>query len=349
MKDLRDLFPIFTAVTKLFPASDISPAPSEICIEFRIVKPQGGPLGAMERQRLFMKSKTAKLRQSFSRFIAGTMTWGSWGKNLSCGDMITNLNHCLDIGITTFDHADIYGGYTNEGDFGRAFSQSGISREKVQLISKCGIQYVCDARQNRVKHYNYEKEYIISSAEQSLRNLQTDYLDLYLLHRPSPLMQPEEVGEAIEHLRRDGKILHFGLSNFTPSQVALIESAVAVEGHQVEISLTADSAMYDGTLDDCIVNGRLAMAWSPLGGYFRQQDERQERIRQVLTELKGKYEATELQLLLAWLLKHPAEICPVVGTTEKGRLQEAIAAEDIELELEDWFELVVASKGHKVP
>lgn len=296
-----------------------------------------------------MKHKNPKLQQSFSRIIAGTMTWGSWGKEFSSGEMISNIQHCLDIGISTFDHADIYGGYTTEADFGRAFAQSDISRAKVQFISKCGIQYVCDARQNRVKHYNYDKDYIIWSAEQSLRNLHTEYLDLFLLHRPSPLMHPEEIGTAIEHLLKEGKILHFGLSNFTPSQVRLIASEIPVEGQQVEISLTSDGAMYDGTLDDCILNGRLAMAWSPLGSYFREQDEKQSRIHQVLGECTGKYKASELQLLLAWLLKHPAHICPVVGTTDKGRLKEAVAATNIQLELEDWFELLVASQGHKVP
>lgn len=296
-----------------------------------------------------MKQKTQVLQHSFSRIIAGTMTWGSWGKGFSIDEMVSALQHCLDIGISTFDHADIYGGYTNEADFGRAFIRSGVSRDKVQLISKCGIQYVCDARENRLKHYNYSRDYIVWSAEQSLQNLNTDYLDLFLLHRPSPLMHPEEISSAVDQLRRDGKVLHFGLSNFTPSQVALIESLVPVEGHQVEISLTADGAMHDGTLDDCIMNGRLAMAWSPLGSYFREKGEKQDRIRQVMAKLTEKYRASELQLLLAWLLKHPAKIYPVVGTTDQGRLNESVTATNIQLELEDWFELLVSSQGHKVP
>jgi predicted oxidoreductase len=162
-------------------------------------------------------------------------------------------------------------------------------------------------------------------------------------------MYPEEIATAIAQLQKEGKILHFGLSNFTPSQVALITAAIPVEGHQVEISLTADSAMYDGTLDDCIMNERLAMAWSPLGSYFREQGKKQDRIRQVLAGFTGKYQASELQLLLAWLMKHPATILPVVGTTDRVRLKEAVAATNIQMELEDWFELLVASHGHKVP
>jgi predicted oxidoreductase len=290
-----------------------------------------------------------KQSHQFSRIIAGAMTWGIWGKQFSAGEMSNRMHQCLDLGITSFDHADIYGGYTTEADFGRAFRESGITREKLQFISKCGIQYVCEKRDNKIKHYNYERDYIIWSAEESLRNLKTDYLDLFLLHRPSPLMQPEEIAGAIGQLKKDGKIRHFGVSNFTPTQVALIASALPVEANQVEISLTSDGAMYDGTLDDCMINRRIAMAWSPLGSYFRKEGEQQKRIWEVLEKFKAKYKATELQLLLAWLLKHPARICPVIGTTDSTRIKESADALSIELELEDWFELTTAARGHKVP
>lgn len=286
---------------------------------------------------------------SFSKIIAGTMTWGCWGKQLSKVEKIDLLQHCLEIGITTFDHADIYGGYTNETDFGKAFSISNISRESVQLISKCGIQYVCEARDNKIKHYDYSKEYIIWSAEQSLRNLQTDYLDLFLLHRPSPLMHPEVVASAIAELKKSGKIKSFGVSNFTPSQIQMLEAMIQVEANQVEFSLTADKAMYDGTLDDVITNKRLAMSWSPLGSYFREDNENTQRIKKVMETMTEKYSATEDQLLLSWILRHPAQVHPVVGTTNKKRLGDAINAPKIELELEDWFVLLEANQGHKVP
>ncbi|WP_373073028.1 aldo/keto reductase family oxidoreductase [Zeaxanthinibacter enoshimensis] len=285
----------------------------------------------------------------FSRIIAGTMTWGSWGKKYTAREMEAMMHHCLELGLTTFDHADIYGGYTNEADFGAAFAASSISREHIQLISKCGIQYVCENRDNTIKHYNYSKDYIIWSAEQSLSSLRTDYLDLFLLHRPSPLMHPQEIAAAIEQLIKDGKIRAFGLSNFTPSQVKLIESVIPVAANQVEFSLTADKVMYDGTLDDCLANRRYAMAWSPLGGYFSEQGEQAGRIKEVLESLTDKYNATETQLLLAWVLKHPAEVHPVVGTTRADRLTEATHAVSIELELEDWFRMLEAAQGHKVP
>lgn len=285
----------------------------------------------------------------FSRIISGTMTWGSWGKNLAKSDMISLMHACLEMGITTFDHADIYGGYTNEAAFGEAFAQSDIPRENIQLISKCGIQYVCEGRQNRVKHYDYDPLYIIKSAEESLQKLQTDYLDLFLLHRPSPLMDPQEIGMAVEKLMDQGKIRSFGLSNFTPSQVRLIESAVPVSANQVEFSLTASQVMYDGTLDDCLEHQRLAMAWSPLGSYFRETNEQTARIREIAVPLSEKYGCTELQLLTAWLLRHPANIFPVAGSTQAARLKEMWDALEIELEVEDWFWLLTASQGHKVP
>ncbi|MFD0863287.1 aldo/keto reductase family oxidoreductase [Sungkyunkwania multivorans] len=287
--------------------------------------------------------------KKYSRIIAGTMTWGSWGKNLDLELMVDLIHHCVSQGIHTFDHADIYGGYTTEEAFGRALSKSGISRDSIQLISKCGIQYICEKRPNGIKHYDYRKSYIIGSVEESLKNLQTEYLDLLLLHRPSPLMHPDEIGEAVEQLKTQGKIVDFGVSNFTPSQMQLIDSGTSVAVNQIEFSLTAHNAMHDGTLDHMILHGITPMAWSPLGTVFREENDQTHRIHQQLMELMPKYNATADQLLLAWILQHPSSIHPVIGTTGKDRIINAVNALKIELELEDWFSLLVASQGHKVP
>ena len=288
-------------------------------------------------------------RPKFSRIISGTMTWGQWGKEMDKAGMVSLLNHCVELGINSFDHADIYGGYTTEEAFGHAFAESGISRDQVHFISKCGIQYICDKRPNKVKHYDYSKGYIIASAEASLKHLQTDHLDLFLLHRPSPLMHPQEVMEAVAKLAQEGKIIDFGVSNFTPSQVDLISSEVPVTVNQVEFSITQFTAMHDGTLDQMMIKKMIPMAWSPLGALFRTDNEQTERIHAAMEPLLDKYNATEDQLALAWILKHPAQVHPVVGTTNTGRLKRAMDAVSLELELEDWFSLLVASQGHKVP
>lgn len=284
----------------------------------------------------------------YSRIIAGTMTWGNWGKQLATDQMIALMNSCLELNITTFDHADIYGDYTTEEQFGTAFNKSAISREEIQLITKCGIQFDAKARSNRVKHYNYDKDYIVWSAERSLKLLKSEYLDVLLLHRPSPLMQPSEIAEAIMQLKKDGKIRQFGVSNFTPSQIALLETVLPVEGNQVEYSLTTNEVMNNGILNDCLSNKRMAMSWSPLGAYFREETEQTKRIREILNNLCEKYEASEDQLLLSWVLKHPSKIHPVVGTATPERLALAMKAVEIDLELEDWFLLLEASNGNEV-
>ena len=289
------------------------------------------------------------MKKNFSKIIAGAMTWGSWGKQFSKTEIIKLTNHCVDNQITTFDHADIYGGYTTETDFGNAFAESGIKRETIQLISKCGIQYISENRNNKVKHYNYSKDYIIWSAEESLKNLKTDYLDLFLLHRPSPLMQPDDIAEAVSILKQQGKIKAFGVSNFTNSQVDLISKSTVVSVNQIEFSLTQHNAMHDGTLDYMMLNNITPMAWSPLGYVFKDDNEQTRRIQKQLGELMGKYNATEDQLLLAWIMMHPANIHPVVGTTDYKRITNATKAIQIKLELEDWFLILVACQGHKVP
>ncbi len=276
------------------------------------------------------------------------MTWGDWGKQLSEAGMRQLLQYCLKLNISTFDHADIYGDYTNEEKFGTAFANSDIKRENIQLISKCGIQFDAKSRSNKVKHYDYGKDYIIWSAERSLKSLQTEYLDLLLLHRPSPLMHPEEIAAAIIQLKKQGKIRQFGVSNFNPSQVALIETVIPVEVNQVEFSLTTNDVMNEGTLDDCMINKRLAMSWSPLGTYFREDSQQTKRIKKVMKPLCEKYAATEDQVLLSWVLKHPVEVHPVLGTTTPERLALAAKALEIKMELEDWFILLEASKGHEV-
>ena len=285
----------------------------------------------------------------FSKIIAGTMTWGVWGKNCNSEQMIALMNTCLENGISTFDHADIYGGYTTEAAFGKAFGESQINRKDIQLISKCGIQMMSENRNNSIKHYSYSKEYIIASAEQSLKHLQTDYLDLLLLHRPSPLMQVDEIAEAVEKLKIEGKILDFGVSNFTPSQSNLIEIKTKINFNQIEFSITHLEPMLDGSLDHMQTNRITPMCWSPLGSVFRKDNEQSQRIKKVSNELASKYSVSDDIILLAWILKHPSGILPVCGTSDQNRLAHLMEATTIEIELQDWFSLWTASTGNDVP
>lgn len=286
---------------------------------------------------------------NYSRIIQGCMTWGVWGKKFDNRQMIDAMHHCVDQGITTFDHADIYGDYTTEGEFGNAFAKADISRDTIQLISKCGIQMKGDARaENTIKHYQYNKEYIITSAERSLKKLKTDYLDLFLLHRPSPLMDVDEISEAVAQLKHQGKIKDFGLSNFSPMQTRLFSTTSEVTVNQIEISITERSSLTDGSLDYMVTKGITPMSWSPLGSVFREDTPQNNRIKKKLKELGEKYKATDDQMLLAWLLKHPSNIHPVIGTTNTARITNAAKALDIKLDLKDWFELLEASVGEEV-
>lgn len=286
---------------------------------------------------------------NFSSIISGVMNWGVWGKNLNTSDMENQINLCVENQITTFDHADIYGGYTTEEDFGKAFQQTSIGRETVQLISKCGIKYLSEKRNYSIKHYDYAKDYILWSVDKSLQNLQTDYLDLLLLHRPSPLLNPIEVSEAISILKEKGKIKHFGVSNFLPHQTELLQKFVPVEVNQIQLSATHYKPMIDGQLDFMQLHQIIPMAWNPLGSVFREKTEQTRRLQRLLVDLTQKYNVPSEIILLKWLQKHPSSIIPVIGTTNENRILNLSKLEKFQLELEDWFQIWDASMGHKVP
>ncbi len=283
-----------------------------------------------------------------SEIIAGTMNWGVWDKNLNTSEMAHLIHLCSENGITTFDHADIYGGYTTETEFGKAFAESKIPRKKLQFISKCGIQHT-QGRENKIKHYDYSKEYIIWSVENSLQNLQTDYLDVLLLHRPSPLMQADEIAEAISKLKKQGKIIDFGVSNFTSSQTELIRQKTPVSFNQIQFSATNNEAMTDGSLDYMQLHNIRPMSWNPLGTVFREDSEQTRRLKKVLVKLVEKYEVGSDTILLAWILKHPSNVIPVAGTVNTARIQALKKAVELELDPLDWFAIWTESMGNKVP
>lgn len=277
------------------------------------------------------------------------MGWGVWGKNLSTQEMEGAIHLCLENKITAFDHADIYGDHTTEADFGKALVLSKVDRSKIQLISKCGIQMVSENRRNSIKHYDYSKDHIIFSVENSLKNLRTDFLDVLLLHRPSPLMQADEIAEAVAKLKSEGKIVDFGLSNFTESQTELIRQKVEVNYNQIQFSASQHEAMLDGSLDYMQMHGIRPMSWNPLGNVFKEDNEQTRRMHKLLAQLGSKYGVGSDTVLLSWILQHPAHIIPVAGTANVTRMKALMKATELSLEIEDWFAVWSASMGKEVP
>jgi predicted oxidoreductase len=278
------------------------------------------------------------------------MNWGVWDKNLTPKEMEHTIQVCIENKITTFDHADIYGSYTTEADFGKAFHASKIDREKLQLITKCGIQMIAEKRsENKIKHYEYSKEYIVWSVEESLKKLKTDYVDVFLLHRPSPLMQADEIAEAVEKLKSEGKIIDFGLSNFTSSQTELIRSKTEVSYNQVQFSATHFEPMVDGSLDYMQTHNIRPLSWNPLGTVFREDTKKTRRLKKLLSALVEKYHLGSDTLLLSWILKHPAKVIPIAGTVNIARIQSLMKAVELEMDKEDWFAIWTESMGDDVP
>jgi predicted oxidoreductase len=279
------------------------------------------------------------------------MKWGVWGANFSPADYSRMIHDCLEAGVTTFDHADIYGHYTVEAEFGAALKDEPSLRKQMQIISKCGINLVTPNRpEYRIKHYNTSAQHIEQSVGNSLRALNTDYLDILLLHRPDPLMNPHEVAEVFTRLKKSGKVQAFGVSNFNPSQTELLHSFFPITVNQVELSIVKLSPFTDGTLDHCQLKHLIPMAWSPLGGgnFFDEEDERNKRIRAVAGFLGEIYDISVDQVLLAWLFRHPAGIKPVLGTIKKERIKRAMDAARVKFTNEEWFMLWRASTGKEV-
>ena len=288
-----------------------------------------------------------------SRIVAGVMKWGIWGHDLDTAGFDRLIKGSLDAGVSTFDHADIYGHYTTEAAFGEVLRAEPALRSRMELVTKCGIRLTTPNRPgNRVKAYEVSADYIRQSVETSLRNLATDYLDLLLIHRPTPLLDPDEVAEVLQALMSAGKVRHVGVSNFTPSQFALLNDRIHLVTNQVEISALADFALIDGTLDQCLRQRIKPMAWSPLGGgdfFGTPATDAARRLKTAFSQLRHQYgDATDDQLLLAWLLKHPAQILPVLGTGKLHRIEAAVAALDIALNSQDWFIIWEAARGHEV-
>ncbi len=299
------------------------------------------------------KVQYSEFSKSYSRIVAGVMRWGLWGAKFSKSAYQKMIAACVEQGISSFDHADIYGDYTTEGEFGFAFGEMDIARERVQLITKCGIRMKCDNRPaNKLASYDHSKSFIIQQVEQSLQNLKTDYIDLLLIHRPSPLMHAEEVASAFTELKTAGKVLDFGVSNFTTTQFNLLYSYFPLVTNQLELSPVMLDSFSDGVLDNLQQHKIKPQAWSPLAGaqlfaHQARMDDTERIMR--LQAVCRTYGWSLAEMAYLFLLHHPACISPVLGTSKAERLTEAVSALTKKITDEQWFEIWTASKGERVP
>ncbi|MGQ4001426.1 aldo/keto reductase [Francisellaceae bacterium CB300] len=279
--------------------------------------------------------------------------WRLDNAKISANQTIELVEKALELGVTTMDHADIYGEYKCEKLFGDALKDHSHLRDKMQIVSKCGIKFECDfTPNNKVKHYDLSAESIRESVENSLKNLRTDYLDLLLVHRPSPLMDANEIADTFKNLQKEGKVKEFGVSNFTPSQFELLNSHIQLHTNQVEISVLHTDTLYDGTLDQLQKYGVRPMAWSPLAGgrIFNPQTAQEKQLCDFMGSLVGKYNAQSIdQIAMAWLLKHPANTQVIIGSQKVSRLEQSVKSQDIDLSVQDWFKILEISNGHEAP
>ncbi len=291
----------------------------------------------MERRPLHAEGPTC------SRIIAGAWRWHT----ITSSQLEVLVHTALDQGITTFDHADIYGDHTNEERFGDILRKHPSLRNKMELVTKCGIKFSSSHRPDvRVKHYDTSAQHIRWSVENSLKMLGTDRLDILLIHRPDPLTDPAEVAEVFSRLRTEGKVRHVGVSNFTPSQFRMLQSYLTfpLVTNQIELSWSRLDPLFNGDLDTLLEFRASPMAWSPLGGGKPMNLEE----RQVFS-FAARYNATYSQLALAWLMRHPSGIFPIVGTTRPDRLEEAARSAEIAMERQDWFELMKGVMKKEMP
>ena len=285
----------------------------------------------------------------FSQIVLGLWRLSSW--QMSVAERVRFLQEALALGITTIDQADIYGDYTSEVLLGEAFAEAPDLRAQFQIVSKCGIQFPSANRPAQHSHiYNTSRSHIIASAEQSLRNMQVDVLDLLLIHRPDPLMQADEVAEAFTHLQRTGKVRHFGVSNFSPSQFSLLHSRFPLVTNQVECSLMQMQALEDGCFDQCQSLGVKPMLWSALAGgaLLSAESEQARRLRSALASIAENQGVSMTVIALAWLLRLPVQPLILTGSSRISVLREAVAATQCVISRAEWFDLWRAAKGFDI-
>ncbi|MEX5410252.1 aldo/keto reductase family oxidoreductase [Atlantibacter hermannii] len=285
----------------------------------------------------------------FSRLVMGYWRLMDW--NMSARELVSFIEQHLDLGITTVDHADIYGGYQCEAAFGEALKLTPQLRDRMEIVTKCGIATTAKA-ENKIGHYITDRAHIVESAETSLKNLAVEHLDLLLIHRPDPLMDADEVAEAFLQLHQAGKVRHFGVSNFTPAQFSLLQSRLpfTLATNQVEISPVHQPLLLDGTLDQLQQLRIRPMAWSCLGGGRLFNDETFQPLRDELQQVAQEIGAQTIeQVVYAWVMRLPSQPLPIIGSGKIERVRSAIQALSLEMTRQQWFRIRKAALGYDVP
>jgi len=284
-----------------------------------------------------------------SRVIAGMWRMSEW--DMSVQQRISFIEECLALGVSSFDHADIYGNYGVEGLFGEALRAQPSLRGRMEIVSKCGIKLASPARPaHTIQHYDTSLEHIVASCEQSLRQLNTDYLDLLLIHRPDPLMNFDEVAEAFTRLQKAGKVRHVGVSNFTRHQFESLNRRVPLATNQVEFSPLFTAPMFDETFDGLQDLGVAPMIWSPLGGgrLFSAQDAQTTRLRATIQEVADRLNQSFVSVVFAWIMALPSRPMPLTGSGKIASIAAAVSATGFTLARSDWFAILRAARGHEV-
>ncbi|MCC5893401.1 aldo/keto reductase family oxidoreductase [Exiguobacterium sp.] len=287
---------------------------------------------------------------SFSRIVHGMWRLAEW--DMSAQERLTFIEQCIELGITTFDHADIYGGYTCEGLFGEALRLKPELRDQIEIVTKTGIKLTGDFNPGQtLNHYDTTKAHIIRQAERSLQELAIDHIDTLLIHRPDPLMDPDAVAEAFTALHESGKVRTFGVSNHLPSQQRLLQSRLSFQlvTNQLELSPMQLKHFEDGSVDLCHEERMPLMAWSPLAGGRLFSEEDYAPLRDTLQTIASRHDVSGIDTVVyAWLLAHPARILPIIGSGKIERVQSGVEALNIELTREEWFEILKAARGRDV-
>lgn len=286
------------------------------------------------------------------------LVYGAWrladDNDTSLSHVRAKIDACLEQGMSSFDHADIYGDYRCEALFGKALAQMPEARSQMQLVTKCDIMLLSEQYpERRVKYYNTSPAHIEYSVNNSLERLQTDYLDMLLLHRPDPFMDAEPTGRMLDSLIDSGKVLAVGVSNFKPWDWDLLQSAMQhpLLTNQVEMSLLQRDTFVDGTVAQLQRLKCRPMAWSPLAGgrLVSDDEEAMTRLRPLLERIAQNHNCGIDHVAIAWLLAHPAGILPIVGTNNLQRIQDSYKALDVEMDRQTWYELWTAAAGQEVP